>query len=68
MVEQVLADQLSQPLADQPMEINNRVLRLGKIITEAAKVLPVVHKPNKPWISRHTLQLVKDKREMKQQQ
>jgi len=62
-----LKPQLSQQLADRPMEINNRVLRLGKIVPEAAKVLPLVHKLNKPWISQHTLQLAKDKREMKQQ-
>jgi len=64
--ESYTADQLSQQQANQPMEINNRVLRLGKIITEAETVLLVVHQPNKPCISPHTQQMAKNKREMKQ--
>ena len=61
-VEQGLAD-----VQGQPAELNDRVQRLNEILQQAVReVLPTSCKPNKPWITEHTLQLAKKKREMKQ--
>lgn len=61
-VEQRLAN-----LPSQPAELNDRARRLNEAKQSAVReVLPTMCKPNKPWITEHTIQLAKTKREMKQ--
>ena len=63
-------DKVEQDLTSSPSQITaleDRVQRLNKVLQGAVnKVLPVVCKPNKPWITAYTLQLSEKKREMKQ--
>jgi len=70
MVQLAFKNKVEQGLADvqgQPAELNDRVQRLNEILQQAVReVLPTSCKPNKPWITEHTLQLAKKKREMKQ--
>lgn len=70
MVQMAFKNKVEQGLTDtqvQPAELNDRVLRLNEILQQAVKeVLPTTCKPNRPWITEHTLQLAKKKREMKQ--
>lgn len=48
-------------------DLNGRVIGLNMAIKEAVMVtLPVVNKRNKRWITEHTLEMAKQKREMKQ--
>ncbi|XP_016299301.1 uncharacterized protein LOC107656114 [Sinocyclocheilus anshuiensis] len=63
-------DKVEQRLANspsQPVELNDRVRQLNEAIQSSVReVLPTVCKQNKPWITEHTLQLAKTKREMKE--
>jgi len=69
-MQEAFKDKVKQHLINAPSqsaELNERVRRLNEAIHQAVReVLPIVSKPNKPWISERTLQLATKKREMKQ--